>query len=202
MRDFVNNKVARYNKAIFLDRDGTINIDTVMPHRKEHFFLFDDSIEAMRLLSKLNAYIFIITNQSGIALGKYSIENMSNFNRILVETLALNGVRVDGIYFCPHYDYKNLPKGHLACECSKPKAGLLYEANEDFDFNLKDSIVIGDKHTDIGAGINAGLKNTILVTTGIYKHGSYKNETLSKTYEPKYITSNLIEAANIVITIS
>lgn len=194
MIDYLYQGEKKYKKALFIDRDGTIIVDTVMPHKPEHLLFFNDSFVALREASRLEAYIIIITNQSGIALGKYSLEEMSAFHKLLLDKLNGEGIRVDAILYCPHYDTKNFPHGYTGCDCSKPKPGLLSEAKELFDLSLEESMLIGDKHTDIGAGINAGCKANILVTTGIYKNGSYEKEKLANEYPPSFVTSTLHEA--------
>lgn len=194
MIDYINKRDKSYKKAIFFDRDGTIIVDTVMPYRISDLRLFDDTITALREASKLNAYIIIVTNQSGIALGKYTTEDMHIFHQNLIGVLEKEGIQVHGLLYCPHYDVKNYPNGYEGCNCSKPKPGLLLEAEEIFDINIQDSVFIGDKHSDIGAGIGAKCKANILVTTGIYKYGTYKDEPLAKLYEPTVVVSSLMEA--------
>ena len=198
MRDYIFFEKKDTKKAVFIDRDGTINIDTVMPHKKSDYMLFKDCIEALTIISRLNVYLFIVTNQSGIALGKYKSSDMSNFNKLVLDDLVKHGIVLNGVYYCPHLDEKNIPVGQSVCGCSKPMPGLLFEALNDFDINLKDSIIIGDKPSDVGAGINAGIENTILVTTGIYKHGDYTKERYADKYQPKYVVPNLLQAANVV----
>lgn len=194
MLDYFSPGETRYHKALFIDRDGTIIIDTVMPYKAEDLHFFPDTLEALREASDLEAYIIIITNQSGIALGKYREEDMKAFHRLLLERLTEAGVRINAILYCPHYDTKNYPPGYNGCACSKPEPGLLLEAGELLGLHPEDSVLIGDKHTDIGAGIRAGCKANILVTTGIYKNGSYLKEKLAAVYPPTCVASNLLEA--------
>jgi len=198
MRDYFLFKKKDTKRAVFLDRDGTINIDTVMAYKKSDYMMLDGCIEALSLVSELDIYIFIVTNQSGIALGRYSSHDMSSFNKLIVDDFVKNNIELNGIYYCPHYDEKNLPEGHSVCLCSKPMPGLLLEALCDFDICFDDSIIIGDKPSDIGAGINAGIKNTILVTTGIYKNGSYLGERYADRYKPRYVVPDILQAASIV----
>lgn len=194
MIDYLNLGDRRYSKALFIDRDGTIIVDTVMPYRAEDMQFFPDTLEAMREASEAEAYIIIVTNQSGIALGRYSEEEMKVFHRGMLERLFAEGVRINAILYCPHYDTKHYPPGYTGCECSKPKPGLLLEAKELFGLRLEASVLIGDKHTDIGAGIQAGCRANILVTTGIYKNGSYQEEKLAAAYPPTCVAANLKEA--------
>ena len=145
----------------------------------------------------MEAYIIIITNQSGIALGRYQKEDMSAFHRLMLTQLHKEGVRIDAILYCPHYDTKHFPPGYTGCNCSKPMPGLLREAEKLFGFHAENTVLIGDKHTDIGAGIAEGCRANILVTTGIYKHGSYEKEELAMTYPPSHVAANLKEAVGL-----
>lgn len=194
MIDCINKGDKSYKKAIFFDRDGTIIVDTVMAYRTQDLHLFHDTVAALREASKLNAYIIIVTNQSGIALGKYTTEDMHSFHQYLLGLLKREGIQIHGFLYCPHYDVKNYPVGYEGCNCSKPKPGLLLEAAEIFDIDLQKSVIIGDKHSDIGAGLGAKCKANILVTTGIYKYGTYQDEPLAKLYEPTIVVANLMDA--------
>lgn len=197
MIDYLYQGEKKYKKALFIDRDGTIIVDTVMPHKPEDLKFFEDSFPALYEASKLDAYIIIITNQSGIALGKYSKEDMNRFHKLMLDRMLKEGIRINAILYCPHYDRKNFPLGYTGCECSKPMPGLLKEACELFEINVEDSVLIGDKHSDIGAGINAGCRTNILVTTGIYKKGSYMKEELAKVYQPTFVAKTLYDAIRI-----
>lgn len=197
MIDYLNPSAARYKKALFFDRDGTIIVDTVMPYREEDLHFFPDTFEALREAGSLEASIIIITNQSGIALGRYRKEDMTSFHRLMLKRLHREGIRVDAILYCPHYDTKHFPPGYTGCTCSKPMPGLLKEAAGLLGFLPENSVLIGDKHTDIGAGIAAGCRANILVTTGIYKNGSYEKEELALRFPPSHVTANLREAVGV-----
>ena len=198
MRDYIFSEDKMTKRAVFLDRDGTINLDVGYAHKKSDLHLFEDFIEALKIIESLNVYIFIVTNQSGIALGKYDAPIMSEFNKSIISTCKDNNITIHGVYYCPHYDDKNFPEGYLKCDCSKPNPGLLIEASNDFSIDFKDSIIVGDQPSDIGAGISVGIENTILVTTGIYKHNDYRNATNFEKYKSRYIVSSLLNAANII----
>ncbi len=194
MIDYLNPCAASYKKALLFDRDGTVIVDTVMPYREEDLLFFPDTFEALREAGSLKAAIILITNQSGLALGRYREADMTSFHRLILEKLHKEGIRVDAILYCPHYDKKHFPPGYVGCNCSKPMPGLIKEAEELFGFLPENSVLIGDKHTDIGAGIAAGCRANILVTTGIYKNGSYEKEELARRYPPSHVTANLREA--------
>jgi len=152
MRDWPEGIIRRYPIAVFLDRDGTINVDTHYPHRIADLQLLPRSGEALASLAKLPVHVIVISNQAGIALGMYTREMMSAFNRELRERVERQGGRIDAFYYCPHREPKDLGVGEVACFCSKPAPGLLVEAARDFELDLSRSFVIGDKVSDVEAG--------------------------------------------------
>ena len=126
--------------AIFLDRDGTINVDYGYVYQIEKLEFLEGAVEGLKLLQDAGYILIIITNQSGVARGMYSIEQMNEFNMFMKETLQKMGVEIKKIYTCPHL------KG---CECRKPKLKLFYQAVEEFNIDLKKSFAIGDKMRDL-----------------------------------------------------
>ena len=148
-------------KVLFLDRDGTLSIDP--PDEVVSSFdkiqLIPETLEAMRLLATLPYGVIIITNQLGIAEGKLTEADFHKYNNRILEMLAPTGVKILKTYFCPHSPEDN-------CDCRKPKPGMLLEAAKEFDIDLANSYMIGDRLTDVMAGKNAGTK-TISVQTGL-----------------------------------
>jgi D-glycero-D-manno-heptose 1,7-bisphosphate phosphatase len=134
-------------RAVFIDRDGTINVE------KDYLYLIDDfefipgASEAIRLLNEAGFLVIIVTNQSGVARGYYTEEDVHQLHRHIDAELALSGARVDAWYYCPHH-----PSGRgsysLPCRCRKPLPGMLLEAAKLFDIDLEASIMIGDKMED------------------------------------------------------
>jgi D-glycero-D-manno-heptose 1,7-bisphosphate phosphatase len=145
-------------KVIFIDRDGVIN--KKMPEGDyvktwSEFEFLPGAIEALKMLYEAGYSIFVITNQRGIARGIMRKEDLDDIHNRMAIELEKYGVKLVGIYYCPHNDEDN-------CDCRKPKPGLLLRAAKEHNFDLKDSIFIGDSIKDIQAGINAGCR-TILV---------------------------------------
>jgi D-glycero-D-manno-heptose 1,7-bisphosphate phosphatase len=124
MRDWPKKVVPRYQHAIFLDRDGTINADLLENA--------PGAIEGIKMLSMLPLHIIVVSNQAGIALGVFTREQMSEFNAELRSRVESAGGRIDAFYFCPHHEPKHLSTGTPLCSCSKPRPGMLLEAAEDF----------------------------------------------------------------------
>ena len=152
-------------KAIFLDRDGTINVEKDYLHRIEDFVLEKGVIEGLKILRDLGYIFVVVTNQSGIARGYYSEEDVILLNKQINEILRKDGINIEKFYYCPHHPEKGVGKYKVKCSCRKPETGMLDEAVKDFDIDRAHSYMIGDNISDIKAGINAGVK-PILVTTG------------------------------------
>lgn len=148
---------------IFLDRDGTLNLDNGYVHRTEDLFFIDGVKE---FLSKYkNKFKFIIiTNQAGIAKKKFTLQDMQNFNMILVSKLKEVDIKIEAIYYCPHHVEGLVAKYSISCDCRKPAPGLLKKAASEFDITKSKSLIIGDKFTDILAGYNFGLTKGFLIS--------------------------------------
>lgn len=126
------------NKALFIDRDGTINRDCPYCHKIEDLYIYNDSVELMKQYQKEGYLIIIVTNQSGIGRGYFTLEEFWNFHNHLLNELKKMGVNVTATYFCPHKPEDN-------CPCRKPNTGLVEKAVKDYNIDLKESIVIGDR---------------------------------------------------------
>ena len=146
------------NKAIFLDRDGTINVDRGYTYKIEDLKFKKNAIEGLKLMSGLDYRLIIISNQSGIGRRYFTEEKLKKFMDHMLSMLGKNKVKVDKYYFCPH-------KPDDKCSCRKPKTKLVKQAELDFNLNLKESFFIGDKSIDIETGKKTGCK-TILVKIG------------------------------------
>jgi len=179
---------------VFLDRDGTINVDTHYPHKVELLRLLPRALRGLKLLSRLPLDIIVISNQAGIDLGMFTREQMSRFNAELRCRAERAGARIDAFYFCPDLEPRNLPVGATPSSCSKPAPGMLLEAVADFDLDLASSFLIGDKTSDIAAGFNAHPQLvTVLVQTG--KAG---NEESALPITPRHVVPDLYDAACLV----
>lgn len=159
-------------KAVFLDRDGTIIVDKFETHKIEDLE-FVKGIESLKELQDVGYLLIVVTNQSGIGKGHYSIEEMNKFNNHMINELNKLGIEINEIYFCPHTVKDN-------CNCMKPRDGMIKKAESEFNIDLKQSYLIGDQNSDIKAGIKAGLKQCYIVTTGLYPQnmsGKYEIES-------------------------
>lgn len=148
--------------AIFLDRDGTLNVDKGYVHRIEDWEWIPGAIGAITALKKAGFLVIVITNQAGIARGYYNEADMNNLHTIINMELQRHGATIDGFYHCPyHPEFGEIRE----CECRKPMPGMIYEAELDLDIDLDHSWLVGDKASDIQAGLAAGVRS-ILVLTG------------------------------------
>tara|TARA_B100000212_G_C27255350_1_gene482052 strand:- start:161 stop:736 length:576 start_codon:yes stop_codon:yes gene_type:complete len=150
------------NGAIFLDRDGIINYDYGYVHKICDFKFIPNVLSTLRLLNELKMPIFIITNQAGIARGFYTKEDLFTLHNYLLSILKENKINIKEIFFCPHHSEGKVPEYSFDCNCRKPKPGMILEAKKKYNLNLSDSFLIGDKYSDVQAGINAGIKTNII----------------------------------------
>lgn len=147
-------------RAVFLDRDGTLNVEVNYLHRIADFVLIDGAAAAIQRLNEAGYVVVLVTNQAGIARGYYDEAALHTLHEHLVGVLAASGARIDAIYFCPHH-----PDWTDACACRKPAPGMLLQAAADHGLDLRRSWMIGDTRSDMQAGRAAGCR-TVLVRTG------------------------------------
>ncbi len=172
-------------KAIFLDRDGTLIEEVNFLHRVEDLRFFEYTDESVKLLKENGFLVIITTNQSGIGRQVYSESQMHEVHQAIQNDLT---EKIDAFYFCPH-----LP--NEGCSCRKPRLGMIKQACQDFEIDLENSWMIGDKVLDVELGFNAKLK-TALVLTG---YGENHVEKLSK--QPDLVAKNLMEAVAEILKI-
>jgi D-glycero-D-manno-heptose 1,7-bisphosphate phosphatase len=159
----------RSRRAVFLDRDGTLNLERNYLSDPEQLELFPGSGEALRRIMDSGYLLFIVTNQSGIGRGYYTEADLHAVNRRLVERLASQGIRFERIYFAPEAP-EQPSRGR------KPSPQFLFDARDEFGLDLAQCYMVGDKIADVECGWNAGVKASVLVRTGYgaeteLKHG-------------------------------
>lgn len=148
-------------KALFLDRDGVINKEKNYLYKIEDFEFIDGVFKTCRQFQNNGYLIIVITNQAGIAKGKYTEWDFQVLTKWMCERFLEKGVLVDAVFHCPHH-----PEFTGDCNCRKPASGMLVEARRAFDINMRESILVGDKESDIEAGLQAGVGANILVKSG------------------------------------
>ncbi len=182
-------------KAAFLDRDGVINKDKGYVHKWEDFEFIPGAIEGMLKLQNAGYALIIVTNQSGLARGYYSEDQYKALSDSLCLHLAQHGVTIDGIFHCPHHPEGSVPSLTKICDCRKPAPGLLIKAAIQLKLDLANSILIGDKQSDIDAAKVAGLGNAYRVNSNgsdvallnMNNDGSYSSliDCVNQIYKPE-----------------
>ncbi|MGL4977238.1 MAG: D-glycero-beta-D-manno-heptose 1,7-bisphosphate 7-phosphatase [Cetobacterium sp.] len=178
-------------KVIFLDRDGTINVEKSYLHKWEDFEFEKNVIEGLKELKKMGYEFIVVTNQSGIARGYYSEDDLKALNSEMVKELKKYDIDILECYYCPHHPDKGLEQYRKECDCRKPNPGMLLEGIKKYSVDIKNSFMIGDKKSDLEAGKKAGLKS-ILVLTG---YGKNIEDDVKKEY---LIGKDLLDISKII----
>jgi D-glycero-D-manno-heptose 1,7-bisphosphate phosphatase len=151
--------------AVFLDRDGVINIDRAYVHRWEDFEFVPGAVRAMARLCEAGFRLVIVTNQSGLARGFYAEPQYEALTRRMLAALAQDGIVVDGVYHCPHHPLGTVPALAHECDCRKPMPGMILRAAAEHGLSLPNSVLVGDKPSDIEAARAAGVGRAFIVQT-------------------------------------
>ncbi|MCL5020905.1 MAG: HAD family hydrolase [Bacteroidetes bacterium] len=176
------------NRAVFIDRDGTINIDKDYLADPDDIDLIEGSSDAIKIANALGLKVVVISNQSGVSRGIMTAEQVDSVNSRLVEMLKYSGARVDAVYYCPHHpNYGE----KVNCACRKPGIGMLLRAKSEFGLDLGGSFVVGDKWSDVKCGENAGAL-TSLVRTG-YGESDYQR-CIDGGIKIDYLAENLFDS--------
>lgn len=153
------------NKAAFFDRDGVINIDYGFVGQIENYDLIQGVPDALRFLKDRGFYLVLVTNQSGIARGKYTESDFFKVSSFMQANLSLYDACFDKIYFCPHHPSADLPQYRCDCDCRKPKSGMFYKAQKELNLDMRECLMFGDHASDLLAAKNAGISKLYLVGT-------------------------------------
>jgi D-glycero-D-manno-heptose 1,7-bisphosphate phosphatase len=177
--------------AVFLDRDGTMLEEAGYLDRIERLAFFPYAIDAIRLLNRGGFAVVVITNQSGVGRGMYEEEFVGRAHHVVDARVTEGGGRIDGFYYCPHHPTAEIEKYRRDCDCRKPGPGMLRQAAQDCDLDLSRSFAVGDKWTDVQAGLAAGAKG-LLVRTG---YGRSSELAPKAGVTPAAVLDDLISAA-------
>lgn len=159
-------------KALFLDRDGVINIEKNYLYKISEFEFMDGIFDVCRYFQRLDYFIVVITNQAGIARGLYTEDDFIKLNNWMIGEFKSNNVNITKVYYCPHH-----PEFGVECECRKPRPGMILRAKAEIGIDLQNSILVGDKISDVEAGINAGVgRNYLITTASSIKESRYFNK--------------------------
>lgn len=188
--------LANKQKAIFLDRDGTINEYVGFLRKEEDFRLTPGVSEAIKKINNSGYLAIVVTNQPVIARGEVTEEELEEIHKKMETLLGLDGAYIDDIYYCPHHPDKGfegeIPELKIECDCRKPKTGMLEKAAREHNIDLSSSIMIGDSTLDIKMAENAGMQSVLLKTGQKGEDGKYD-------VSPTLIAEDLNDAINKII---
>lgn len=179
--------------AVFLDRDGTINVEKDYLYRVDEFEFTPGAVEAIRLLNQAGYLVVVVTNQSGVGRGYYTEADVEVLHSHIDRVLVSQGAWVDAWYYCPHHEHAK-PPYNQACDCRKPLPGMLLQAAADHAIDLTRSWMVGDKPVDIEAGKAAGCR-PVLVMTG------YGAETADSLPSEVPCYPDLLTAAQFIVAV-
>jgi D-glycero-D-manno-heptose 1,7-bisphosphate phosphatase len=181
-------------RAVFLDRDGTLVHARHYPCRPEDLVLYEGICPWLRVLQQAGLKLVVVTNQSGIARGFFTEDDLQQMHAALSATLAASGVTVDGYYFCPHHPDGVIPGLAVRCDCRKPQPGMALRAARDLDITLANSWFLGDILDDIEAGNRVGCR-TVLVDLGTESAPTLRLRT------PDFVARDMLHALQIVASL-
>ncbi|HMG33705.1 MAG TPA: HAD family hydrolase [Blastocatellia bacterium] len=190
-------KNSNLKRAVFIDRDGTMNVDVGYVSSPDQLEVYPWTGQAVRLINESGLLAIVVSNQSGVARGFCSEQTLELIHERLMLHLEQDGARLDALYYCPHHPEIGDAPYRRRCDCRKPQPGMLHRAATLHDIDLARSFVIGDKASDIALAKNARARS-VLVLTG------YGQETLANPdvwpCEPDAVCDNLLEAVNYIVS--
>lgn len=187
------------NKAVFLDRDGTINVDKHYLYRAEEFEFIEGAVEGLKLLQDNGYKLIIITNQSGIARGYYTEEDYLNLEKWMENELKTYGVSILKSYYCPHLENAVVSEYKKECSCRKPQMGMFLKATEEFGLDLASCYAIGDRLRDCCICFHSECKGFLIGDT---EKAEVKRLIKSGWWPQITYKNNLLEAAKSIVTIA
>lgn len=185
-------------RAIFVDRDGTLNEEVGYICSPEEFRLYDFAAESVRLINEAGWLAIVVTSQAGVARGMFTEEFLAQIHEDMKAQLERKGARVDAVYYCPHHPEIGSEIYRQNCDCRKPKPGMLYRAAEDFNLDLAECVVIGDRFRDYAMAQAVGGRG-VLVLTGYGQEELASGNDLVSAQPPDHVAENLLEAVRWVI---
>lgn len=176
-------------KALFLDRDGIINIDSGYVSDKKSFVFKEDIFNLLNRAIEKNYIIIIVTNQSGIGRGYFSENDFNKLNQWMLNQFKKKNILISKTYFCPHHSTEGLPPYNIKCNFRKPNPGMFLKAKKEFNINMNKSIMLGDRVTDMNAAISSGIVKNFLLCD---------NETQIKKNKSFNVIANILDIYEIL----
>ena len=185
------------NRAVFLDRDGTVNVEVGYLSDLSQLRLIPGAGEAIRRLNEKGLMVVLVTNQSGIARGYFSESFVRETHVLLEQMLSKEGAVINGIYYCPHHPKAGNSHYTTECDCRKPGTGMIDRAARELDIDVKRSFVVGDKWSDVELGQRAGARS-ILVRSG-FPPDDLGNARPAHLSDPDFIAHTITEAVDWIL---
>ena len=182
-------------RAVFLDRDGTVIEEVGYLNRLDRVAFFPWSVDAIRVLNDAGLLVVVVTNQAGVARGYFDEALVCETHALIDRRLAAGRARVDAYYYCPHHPDGVVESLRLACECRKPRPGMMRQAARDLDIDIPGSFVVGDRWLDVEMGRAAGA-TAVLVRTGYGRNEERRPEGQAAA---DYVADNLMDAASWIL---
>ena len=183
--------------GVFLDRDGTVTEEVGYVNHPSRLSLLAGAAEGIRTLNRAGVPVILATNQAGVARGYFTEDLVKEVLARLESLLAVEGARLDALYYCPHHPAVGPEPYRRACDCRKPKPGMLERGAREFGLDLSRSYVVGDKISDVYFAHSVGARG-ILVLTG-YGLGEYTYQRGDWTQEPEFVADDLAAAADWIL---
>lgn len=184
-------------RAVFIDRDGTVSDEVGYVNHPARYRVFPFAAEAIKLLNEAGWLAVLVTNQAGVARGYFKEEVIGAVHTLLQTELERGGAHLDAIYYCPHHPSVGDVPYRLDCDCRKPKPGLIKRAAAEFEIDLANSWMVGDRYSDTELARNAGVRSA-LVLTG-YGRGEWEYQREAWACEPDLVAENLVEAVREIL---
>jgi D-glycero-D-manno-heptose 1,7-bisphosphate phosphatase len=185
------------NKAVFLDRDGTVNEEVGYLDDLGKLRLIPGAGAAIRRLNETGFTVVLVTNQSGVARGYFPESLVHDAHERLDELLKSEGARIDAVYYCPHHPKAGNSQYTRECDCRKPRTGLIDKAVKDLGIDIRHSYLVGDKWSDIELAQRAGV-HAVLVASG-FPPGDPGNKRSARVRDPDFAAPSLAAAAEWII---
>lgn len=183
--------------AAFLDRDGTIIEEVGYIGSPDGVQLIPGAVDAIKSFRKMGYAIVVVSNQSGVARGYMSEEDVKEVNARVLELFMGEGAMIDAIYYCPHHPDSDADRYRIDCDCRKPKPGMILRATDEFNIDLSKSVMIGDKYTDVLVGKNLDLFSVLLLTGfGRKEYEKIVADRLNPI--PDLVAADVLEAAKFI----
>ena len=179
-------------RAVFMDRDGTISEEVGYVNHPSRYRVFPYSAQAVRVLNESGWLAILITNQAGVARGYFTEDMIGSVHEVLTGELENEGARLDAIYYCAHHPSVGEPPYRLDCVCRKPRPGLITRAAADFEIDLSQSWMVGDRYSDIELARNAQVRAAFVLSG--YGRGEWEFQRTAWQHDPDLVAEDLLAA--------